>query len=119
MNPEESRAFAAVFGQVLAKVRKDAKISQENLAEMVGVIQSTICRIEIGTLDVSVALLRRIAGALNVSPEALMRRTEEVFARVGRVSAVINSAQPWWRLAPLADLRGLLAFVVASTWEPL
>lgn len=119
MDPKESQAFAAVFGQVLAKVRKDANVTQEHLAETVGVIQSTICRIELGTLDVSVALLRRIAGALGVSPEALMRRTEEVFTRVGQVSAVINPARPWWGLAPIADLRGLLAFVVAATWEPL
>jgi len=112
---EESQAFAIVFGQVLLRVRKDKELSQAQLAAAVGVVQTTISRIEAGSLDVPMALLRGLSEALGVSPEALVARAEEVFKKTKETASHIQPEGP----VPQADLRGLASFVVSSTWEPL
>lgn len=119
MEAEEHQAFALVFGQIIGRIRRDKGLSQAQLGERVGIAQSTISRIEAGTLDVPITQLRQIAVSLDVSPEAIVTRGEEVFAKVGEAASQINDAQPWWRPALQADLQGLASFVVSSTWEPL
>lgn len=48
--------------------RRKRGLSQQALADMVGTLQPTICRIERGEVVPDEALLQRIAAALGVSP---------------------------------------------------
>ncbi|MGD8813792.1 MAG: helix-turn-helix domain-containing protein [Anaerolineales bacterium] len=61
----------------IADKRKELKLSQEELAQMVGVSQATISRIEKGEYAPSLQMLIKIARALNIDireaiPEGLM-----------------------------------------------
>ncbi|MDG4650086.1 helix-turn-helix transcriptional regulator [Roseibacterium sp. SDUM158017] len=53
--------------QNLRDIRKAKSLSQADLAEMVGVKQATISRIEKGVNNPSLAVASKIADALNVS----------------------------------------------------
>jgi len=54
----ESRAF--IIGEMLKEARKQAKISQEELAKRTGTKKSYISRLENGKLDVQLSTLFRI-----------------------------------------------------------
>lgn len=54
------------LGAKIQRIRKQQKITQANLAEMVGVQLETISNIERGTTNTSVYVLYKIAEALHV-----------------------------------------------------
>ena len=57
--------------QEVKRIRQQRKLSQTALAEMVGVNQATISKIENGDTGVTLGLIQRIAKALDVSPVSL------------------------------------------------
>ena len=62
-----SDAEQIVFGYRLKKARLKAELTQEELSERTGVDQSDISKLEKGTLNPSVGLLRRVAKGLGKS----------------------------------------------------
>lgn len=60
------------LGQRIRKYRMAAHLTQEQLAEAVGVVPSSISRIETNANSCSLPLLTKIATALNVSIDALV-----------------------------------------------
>lgn len=56
----------------LKELRKAKKLTQEQLADMVGVSQSLIALIEKGKRDIDFTLAEQLAKALNVKPYELM-----------------------------------------------
>ncbi len=60
-------------GTVLQKARKREKLTQAALAKKVGVHQVTIARLETGVRRPSADLLRRLAKALRVKMEDLLK----------------------------------------------
>ncbi|MDR1417008.1 MAG: helix-turn-helix domain-containing protein [Prevotellaceae bacterium] len=71
--PERARfdeeAYAFYTSQILLDARKDARLTQQELAERIGVNKSYISRIEKGATVPSVATFYRIASALGRSVE--------------------------------------------------
>lgn len=56
-------------GRRLRALREEAELSQLALAEVSGITNDTICRIELGRRAPQVATIERLAKALNVPPD--------------------------------------------------
>jgi DNA-binding XRE family transcriptional regulator len=63
----EENAYAYFTGQLIEKARKNAHLTQEELAKRVGSNKSCISRIENGKTEPKVSTFYRIAGALGLS----------------------------------------------------
>src|SRR5215467_10667746 len=64
-NLEEARANEEIARNI-CKLRKEARLTQAQLAKLIGTTASVICRLEDADYEGhSLAMLRRIAGALN------------------------------------------------------
>ena len=61
---EEARAFYAA--QILLQARREARITQSELAERVGMTKSYISKIENGVVEPGVGLFFRLAAALGL-----------------------------------------------------
>lgn len=61
----------------LAKVRQEARLTQEDLAGKVGVEPETISRIERGTTDPSLKRLEQFANAIGIGIEVLIGESEK------------------------------------------
>ncbi len=75
--------------QNLARIRKGRKLSQAQLAEMVGVNQGTISKIERGSESVTLEMVYKIAAALGIPAASLFPRGEledRVLAAMSRIS---------------------------------
>ena len=68
--------IAVRFGQVVRKLRKEQKISQEELAERCGLHRTYISDIELGKRNVSLENIERIAAALDRPLWALFKEAE-------------------------------------------
>lgn len=67
MAEEDQAAFVRELGVRIAIIRRDRGLTQEQLAELVGVDPQTIQRAETGRTSLSVLRLRRVADAMHVS----------------------------------------------------
>jgi transcriptional regulator with XRE-family HTH domain len=71
MTPQDKR-FYQELGQRIAGFRKAQNLTQQQLAEILGISQQTMAHYEVGRLRVSVAMLSPLARALAVSVEELI-----------------------------------------------
>jgi ribosome-binding protein aMBF1 (putative translation factor) len=67
-----SEDVAVQFGRSLLRFRRKAGMSQEELAAKAGLHRTEIGKVEQGTRTARVDTLVRLAGALSVSPSALL-----------------------------------------------
>lgn len=67
-----------IFADRVARLRKEADVSQQTMAEAIGTTKVTISRIETGQRAVSVEMLCAIADYFNVSIDYLVGRTDIV-----------------------------------------
>ena len=65
------------FSRRLAKIRKDKKMTQQQMADLIGIHVSQIKRYESGDTQPSLEVLRKIALALNISADLLLFDKEE------------------------------------------
>jgi len=65
----EEDAYAFYTGQILLDARKEAKITQSELAKRINTTKSYISRIENGTINPSVSTFYRIMSALGLRIE--------------------------------------------------
>jgi transcriptional regulator with XRE-family HTH domain len=71
VTPDEKRFYQAL-GARIAGLRQDRDLSQQQLAEALGIAQQTLAHYEVGRSRVAVSLLPDIASHLGVSVPALM-----------------------------------------------
>ena len=57
----------------IKRLRREKKLTQEEVAKMVSLARSTYTRIELGDIEPSIKTLGRIAKALKVDISALLR----------------------------------------------
>ena len=81
------------IGNNVRKCRMERHLTQEELAALVDVEQSTITRIEGGQRMMSIVMLHAMAGALNVSYDALLRGTD-VDTRVSNIAVQLSGQSP-------------------------
>ena len=60
-------AIAYYYGEILKQRRKDLNLTQENLADKVGLKRSYIAKIEKGATDMQISSLVRISKALDLN----------------------------------------------------
>ena len=68
------RSIQVAFGEQVRLLRRNAAISQEELANRAGLDRSYIGGVERGERNVSLVNIHKIANALKVQPEALFLR---------------------------------------------
>jgi len=71
VTPQDKRFYQAL-GQRVAELRKAQGLTQQQLAERLGISQQTLAHYEVGRLRVAVAMLPNLAKELNSSVEALV-----------------------------------------------
>jgi len=71
MTPE-NKLFYQELGKRIAKLRKAQSMTQQQLAEFLGISQQTLAHYEVGRLRVAASMLPALAKALDVSVEALI-----------------------------------------------
>lgn len=86
------------FGQYLVKVREQMSMSQRKLAELAGVTNSTISRIEADTVKPDPATLEKIAKALEVDKTILFTKCgyseiPEEFVMIARKTGELTESQ--------------------------
>ena len=67
------------FGFAVRSLREEKKISQEQLANMVGLHRTYISSVELGNRNISINNIYRIAKALNISMSDLIELCESKF----------------------------------------
>ena len=88
----EKQTIPQLFGENVKKYRKQAGLTQEQLAERLEVTQKHLSIIETGTQFASAALIGKIAETLNVSPGDLFGgSTDEIKKEIHRTQAVLLS----------------------------
>lgn len=82
------------LGSIIREKRKLRKMSQEHLAEILGVTKSTISKYELGMREPSFEQLRTIADALNVDIyELLTGEAKEIYFQSEVDMVLMNSAR--------------------------
>jgi transcriptional regulator with XRE-family HTH domain len=78
-NREVTRMLTEVLyiGDRLRQLRKQSLMTQEQLAERSGVAVSTIIRIERNQVEPHGSTIRKLAEALEVEPQELVRRADD------------------------------------------
>ena len=71
MTPKD-KLFYQQLGKRIAQFRKAQNLTQQQLAELLGVAQQTLAHYEMGRLRIAVAALPPLAEALEVSVEELL-----------------------------------------------
>ena len=74
MTPDDKR-FYKDLGQRIARLRKEHHLTQQQLADMLGISQQTFAHYEVGRLRVAVAMLPALAIALATTVEELCADT--------------------------------------------
>lgn len=83
-----------IFGNNVKKYRKQQKLSQEQLAEKLGISTNHLSVIETGTKFVTYKLLEKIITELNVLPSSLFQCTQTAAndeSVQNKINNVINS----------------------------
>ena len=107
---EVAKEIARRIGGRVRAARSNLQLTQEELAERIGITSEALGRIERGNASPSLPTLERLCGALGVSPDGLLAKGEGVAG--ARASKVDSAAQPKGR-----ELRQILRFA-ATLGEP-
>ncbi len=75
MAPED-KDFYSALGLRIAQARKAKNLTQQQMAEALGISQQTMAHYEVGRLRIAVALLPAVAELLGTSIDALVHGTE-------------------------------------------
>lgn len=65
------------FAELLTDLRKEYNLSQMQLAERIGVSQSTIAKLEIGRNEATASTLAKLAAFFDISADYLLGLTDE------------------------------------------
>lgn len=69
---------AVALGIVLRNLRKKAEFTQENLAFEAGIERNYVSLIELGRNQPTVTVIFKLAKALNIEPNRLIKMTEQL-----------------------------------------
>lgn len=75
---------AIIFGQVLREFRKEAGLSQEQLALEAGIERNFVSLIERGINQPTIRVIFKLSGALALPPSKLIKLVEERMQNLSR-----------------------------------
>ena len=70
------------ISSILYELRVERGVSQKELAEAIGVSQSTIAKIEVGRNEATASTIRKLAGYFNISTDYLLEFEDDLGVRV-------------------------------------
>lgn len=82
----EDEAYFKGMGLAIIELRDDQEISKSDLASRAKIVPSTLRRIEREKTDARWGTLRRLASALKIPLDAMMKMADELAPGVGRNS---------------------------------
>lgn len=74
---QDEKKFFRDLGTRIAELRKEQNLTQQQLAELMGMSQQSIASWEVGRLRIAVSMLPQLARTLGVSVEALIGEEEK------------------------------------------
>lgn len=80
------------LNEILIELRQEKCITQQQLADITGIAQSTIAKIEIGRNEATASTLRKLATYFDVSADYLLGLEDETGARLS--APIAPSADP-------------------------
>jgi transcriptional regulator with XRE-family HTH domain len=66
----------AIFGKIIADLRKSVRLSQEELAERAGVHRTYVSQLERGLKSPTLDTVLKLSSALGTRPSTVMRKLE-------------------------------------------
>jgi XRE family aerobic/anaerobic benzoate catabolism transcriptional regulator len=99
----EDAVFLKAIGERVRQARARKNITRKALAAQSGVSERTLANLESGQGNVSVLLLRQVGAALNLSPDELLRDTNDEPAELAAIRQLLRGMTPQ-RLAKAGDL---------------
>lgn len=84
----EVSQFVAKVGNRVRAARRDVSMSRKVLSELSGVSQRYLAQLEAGTGNISLAILFRIAKALNTEPQWFMREKQSNLDKAQRICLI-------------------------------
>jgi len=119
---EEAKAFGMVLGQVVVQLRTQRGWTQAQLAETLGVSQSTVSKIEAGKQRPDAFQYGQLAKAFGMEVQQLDKHVYDAMNRARDAVAAVThkkSTSGWGELLALAGFIGIIAFVVAAVMRTL
>lgn len=102
------------LGKVIAHLRESRGISQEELAQAVGLTQPTLSRFERGGGQPDALALHRLAGVLGVTVDEIHRLVEATVERAAELAETAtqrkSTSDAWWTAA--AAVLGVVGVVM-------
>lgn len=81
------------FNEIILDLRKERGISQQQVAEAIGISQSTIAKIEIGRNEATASTIRKLADFFGVSSDYILGLSEDFGSVSVQSSAPALSAE--------------------------
>ena len=97
MNTKDEQFFKTLGARV-AQARKEQGLTQQQLAEQLGIAQQTLAHYEVGRLRIPASMLPTLAQLLGLTMEALMGQTVKAVAKRGPASRLAKQVERIGRL---------------------
>lgn len=99
------------IGKIIAELRKERGISQKHLAEMIGISQAAIAKIELERNEATSATIRKIATFFDVSADYLLGLEDDFGARTSPNAAPMGDSMTADERELIADFRRLSPYL--------
>ena len=111
------------FGETLSKLRKSKGLSQEELAEKLGLTRQTISKWELGQSTADAEYVLKLSDIFEVSTEYLLKGEEKERAINKNNNSEISSVGTKWSFGfgfgcAFSSFIGIIAFVICSALNP-
>lgn len=109
-------ANAQTLGRAIRQARREAKLSQLTVAELLGIARTTLVAIEKGERPIRVCELTCLGEILHIDPTSLLRESEESLVKEQLLSLSGTQAHVIGRLTDMA-LDPVLAKIVQNLYD--
>ena len=91
---QPATTYAAVVGQVLKSMREGKNLHQSDLANILGITQATLSRVESGSVGVSMGTIAQLAAALSTQPNVIINTADQIAEQLRKQGVVVENQEP-------------------------
>ena len=116
-SPDQTTSYTVLLGSLIARLRKQNSFDQIQFAELIGMSQPTLSKIENGQIVLSVVQLKIIAENLNTSPGSILENVELIVNNLEERGIVIKDHKPDQTMnffLGAAAIAGILAYILSD-----